>query len=124
MAFANPNHLLHLSPEGRRRLRELEGAHDDIDSSFSESIRVVERAVQRQISHQHLTQEQFDALVSFTFNTGASGAMLVLRRVDAGDFDGAADAMERNIHAHVDGKVVRVSSLAERRREESAPLRS
>ena len=109
---ANPNHLLHLSPAGWRALRLREGLGDDTDTGFNETVRIAERAVQRQVSHQSLTQEQFDALVSFTFNLGASGAMLVLRRVDAGDLAGAADVM------------LRISGPAQRRREESAPLRA
>ncbi len=37
-----------------------------------------------------LTQNQFDALVSFHFNTGALGKSTLLRKLNAGDYQGAA----------------------------------
>jgi len=39
-----------------------------------------------------LTQNQFDAIVSFDFNTGGFGRSTVLRKLNAGDYAGAADA--------------------------------
>jgi len=113
----NPNLSLSLSAVGRGKLRRREGlrpAHDDPAGNFAfeDAVRSAERAVQRQVSHQALTQAQFDALVSYTFNLGAGGAMLVLRRIDAGDLDGAAESMLRN------------PGPAARRQEESAPFRA
>lgn len=40
-----------------------------------------------------LTQNQFDALVSFQFNTGGYTRSSVLRKLNAGDYQGAADAL-------------------------------
>lgn len=37
-----------------------------------------------------LTQDQFDALVSFHFNTGALGKSTLRRKLNAGDYSGAA----------------------------------
>lgn len=44
-----------------------------------------------------LTQNQFDALVSFTFNVGegAMASSTLLRKLNAGDYRGAADQLER-----------------------------
>jgi len=39
-----------------------------------------------------LTQNQFDALVSFQFNTGGLGRSQILRSLNAKDYDGAANA--------------------------------
>lgn len=41
--------------------------------------------------HVHLTQCQFDALVSFQYNTGALGKSTLLRLLNAGDYLGAAE---------------------------------
>lgn len=40
-----------------------------------------------------LNQNQFDALVSFQFNTGGLGKSTTLKKLNAGDYQGAADAM-------------------------------
>lgn len=130
------NAALTLSTEGRRALREREGLRgyyqtseseltpDQVEAAFDLSVRSAERAVQHQVSHQRLTQAQFDALVSYTFNLGAGGAMMVLRRIDCGDFYGAADVMLRNIDARVAGRMMPQAGLVARRKEESAPFRS
>lgn len=52
--------------------------------SFATAISSAERAVRRSVSRQALTQEQFDALVSYAYNTGASGASRTFDLVDAG----------------------------------------
>lgn len=129
------NSALTLSTEGRRALRQREGLRgyyeisrdamtpDQVEAAFDLSVRGAERAVRRQVSHYALTQAQFDALVSYTFNLGAGGAMLVLRRIDAGDLEGAADAMLRNIDARVEGRLMPQACLVARRKEESAPFR-
>lgn len=63
-----------------------------------------------------LSQSQFDALVSFTFNVGIGAFELstLLRRLNAGDYDGAAEEFDRWINN--DGKPL--AGLVRRRRAE------
>jgi lysozyme len=44
-----------------------------------------------------ITQEEFDALVDFTFNCGAGNfnSSTLLKKVNAGDFDGAAEEFKK-----------------------------
>lgn len=121
------NFALSLSTEGRRALRKREGLSgyyetslpdmtpDQVEAAFDLAVRSSERAVQRQVRNHPLTQAQFDALVSYTYNLGTGGAMMVLRRIDVGDVEGAVDAMLR--HTAVP------AGLAARRQDESAPFR-
>lgn len=63
----------------------------EVDAEFRADMKRFERAVQRRVKVA-LTQSQFDALVSFTYNCG-EGALArssLLRAVNAKDFDGAA----------------------------------
>ena len=53
---------------------------------FDRDIEVVVRQVNALVT-QKVTQEQFDALVSFQFNTGGLGRSTLLKRVNAGLFD-------------------------------------
>jgi lysozyme len=51
--------------------------------------------------HVPLTQNQFDALVSFVFNLGVGNfrTSTLLKKLNAGDNDGAAQEFGRWIHA-------------------------
>lgn len=94
-----------------------------LEASFTAAIREAERAVRRNVTQQSLTQDQFDSLVSYAFNTGAHGARNVLQRVNQGDMRGAATAMTRNVYSVQHGRRVLMPGLVTRRREESAPFR-
>jgi lysozyme len=61
-----------------------------------------------------LKQHEFDALVSFHFNTGAIGRASFVRKLNAGDRRGAADGMM--VWNRAGGRVI--DALTERRKEE------
>jgi lysozyme len=67
-----------------------------------------------------LTQNQFDALVSFTFNVGVSGfgGSTVLARLNRRDYDGAADALLWWDKGTIKGKKQKLAGLTKRRRHE------
>lgn len=75
--------------------------------------RIVERAVRVPVS-----QGQFDALVSFTYNVGEGNftKSTLLRKLNAGDAAGAAEQFSRWVHAG--GKVL--PGLVKRRADERA----
>jgi len=66
------------------------------------------------------TQNQFDALVSFHYNTGAIGRSTLTRKHVAGDHAGAAREFDRWVHAG--GRVLQ--GLVKRRAAEAALYRS
>lgn len=66
-----------------------------------------------------LTQDQFDALVSFDFNTGAFGPNShVTLLVNAGDMAGAMKVLMSYTHGHVNGHLVTLRGLVRRRAAE------
>jgi lysozyme len=79
------------------------------------------------VTNQTLTQEQFDALVSFTYNVGATGAADTFQLVDSGDLRGAATNISSMTRVRVKTKkgtkMVVAKGLVIRRGEESAPFR-
>lgn len=91
------------------------------DTMFEEDIGEAEEDVDAAVTVQ-LNQNQFDALVCWTFCFGGERlrASTLLRRVNAGDFAGAAAEFLRWDHETLPGGVVReVAALEARRREES-----
>ncbi|MYN18863.1 glycoside hydrolase family protein [Rugamonas sp. FT107W] len=98
-----------------------------VEAVFASRIADAERAVRREVTSRALSQNQFDALVSFVYNVGATGAGNVLSLVDDGDFKGAAEAISRTIYMTVrtrrGAKKVIAHGLIPRRAEESAPFR-
>ncbi|MCG2586617.1 glycoside hydrolase family protein [Massilia sp. TS11] len=94
-----------------------------ITASFDAAIREAERAVRRNVDRQALTQDQFDALVRYAFNTGAHGARQTFQLVNRGALQAAANNISSNIRARVDGRLVIARGLIDRRREESEPFR-
>lgn len=85
-----------------------------------------EAAVKRQVHAHPLTQAQFDSLVSFVYNTGATGSRTTLRAANSGATREVASHMHQNVYVHPHdahgrrGRAVRVPGLVHRRNEEAA----
>ncbi|WP_441293458.1 glycoside hydrolase family protein [Massilia psychrophila] len=75
-----------------------------------------------------LTQAQFDALVSLTYNAGVKGSFHVFDLINAGNFQGAASLIASMTSGHEIRKGMRVKvfyrGLVARRTAESAPFRN
>lgn len=116
--------LVHKSPCTADELKA-PVTEETVQSLFSANVNEAERAVARNVRAQ-LTQAQFDALVSYTFNRGMGGARSVYKLINDGDFRGAGLEMCKSTKVRIKrhGKMVPVVArgLAERRREESAPF--
>lgn len=99
----------------------------DIESEFLSRLKVAESGVGRNVKVE-LTQAQFDALVSLTYNVGVHGSLPVFELLNAGDFEGAANYIANMTRARQmrKGKLEHVilRGLVPRRREESAPFRN
>jgi lysozyme len=122
------------SPEGRQFIREWEGCRlnayqdgggvwtigvghtgqvppgmhittDEADLLLAADLQEAEKAVNGAV-RTPLNSAQFDALVSFTFNVGKSAfsGSTLLKKLNAGDFTGAADEFPR--WSHDNGQVV------------------
>ncbi|QDL35698.1 lysozyme [Serratia liquefaciens] len=73
---------------------------DEADTLLRQDITDAERAVKVHVSVP-LTQGQFDSLVSFVFNLGVGNfrTSTLLKKLNAGDYDGTAQEFGRWIHA-------------------------
>lgn len=90
---------------------------EQADTFLLEDVSASERAVNRFVTVP-LTQNQFDALVSFVFNLGGHNfkSSTLLRKLNAGDYTGAAEEFPRWVNAG--GK--QLSGLIRRREAEKA----
>lgn len=99
----------------------------DVEREFQSRLRVAERGVERNVKVE-LTQVQFDALVSFAYNAGVNGSSKVFQLLNAGDFEGAANAIANKNFGHEQRKDKRVKvvypGLVARRAAEAAPFRN
>lgn len=66
-----------------------------------------------------MTQGQYDALVSFSYNTGALAGSTLLRLLNAGDYAGARAQFASWTKATVDGVKVELAGLVRRRAREA-----
>lgn len=86
---------------------------------LAKDLKQFEAAVYRNITVP-LTQNQFDALVCFTFNVGPGGIgnTGVQRAVNSSDFGAVPAALEQWSKAKVDGAIVTLPGLLARRKSE------
>jgi lysozyme len=98
----------------------------DVIGGFDSDVRTAESIVNRNVKVS-LTQEQFDALVSYTFNRGPGGAHKAFKLINDGEFEKAATEISSHVRATVKKKGKSVATVANglysRRTEESAPFR-
>lgn len=90
---------------------------EEADAFLRQDIAESERSVSRYVSVP-LTQHQFDALVSFTFNLGSGNlrTSTLLKKLNTGDYPAAAEEFLRWVNAG--GK--KLSGLVRRREAERA----
>lgn len=94
----------------------------EVDSEYARRVAKAEREVRSNVRAQALNQEQFDALVSLTYNAGARGSRGTYKLIEKGDFKGAAGNIRQMTRTTIKGKKVVARGLISRRAEESAPF--
>lgn len=119
--------LAHLGPCTEEELRRTL-TPEQVNTHFATGIHDAERAVRNRVRDTELTQEQFDALVSYTYNAGPTGASAALGAANRGDPDQVISHMNSRVFVRTrqpDGTVVseRSRGLINRRHEEAAPFR-
>ncbi len=99
------------------------------EAEFQRRLHNAENAVRQRVPDRQLTQEQFDSLVSATFNLGATGARLILDRANHNDDPGVARELRAQIHIQPRdaqrnpvGPLVVSRGLINRREREATPF--
>lgn len=95
-----------------------------VEAEFSRRVADAESGVIRRVRMQTLPQDQFDALVSLTYNAGVTGCHHVYKLVDTGRPAEAAAEIRTMTSTHVNGKKVLARGLISRRADESAPFQA
>lgn len=97
-----------------------------VDIEFDKRVAEAERLVRRRTKVQ-VNQEQFDALVSLTYNAGVVATRDTFEFINRGDFAGAADNISKITRVTVGSgknkKTIIAPGLINRRAEEAAPFR-
>lgn len=119
--------LAHLGPCTAEELQRPVTAQQ-VNSQLAMRVQAAEQAVRRQVNQQTLTQEQFNSLVSYVYNAGATGARAALNAANRGVNEDVVMHMNSNVYIHPrDAKgrrlpAKRIQGLVNRRREEAAPF--
>jgi lysozyme len=119
--------LAHLGPcTAEELMRPVTAAQ--VDAQLATRLHTAEAGVRRHVNRQTLTQPQFDALVSYTFNLGVTGSRSVLDAANRGADADVVTHMNSNVFVRprdAQGRrlrAIRSQGLANRRREETAPF--
>ena len=91
------------------------------ENLLSQDMQFAENAVNYYISAP-VTQNMYDALVSFVFNVGAQAFVnsTLLKKINAGDYSGASQEFARWKYITIDGQKVVSNGLVNRRAKESS----
>lgn len=91
------------------------------ETLFKTTLTAYENAVLHKITVP-VTQNQFDALVSFTYNTGTASGKTLFKKLNAKDYQGAADQLLlwNKITDAATGKKLVCDTLTKRRQQERA----
>lgn len=101
-----------------------------VNEVLVQRVHEAERIVRATVRNQQLNQQQFDAAVSFAYNSRTRNIQLTLEPANRGDFAGTAKIMMKNVmivprdrqgHAIGPGKLS--PGLVNRRNREAAPFR-
>jgi lysozyme len=97
-----------------------EQAEQLLDDDISVATRAIARYVKPAIIEE-MTQNQYDALVSFVFNVGPGGfrSSTLLKKLNKGDFDSVVPEMKQWNKGTIDGKKVVLRGLINRRKVEA-----
>jgi lysozyme len=101
---------------------------EEVNAQLAVRVHAAEISVRNGVSHNPLTQAQFDSLVSFVYNVGTAGARAVLQAADQQPAAAVGNQMRDYIFIHPRDAQghrlppVRVQALVNRRNEEAAPF--
>lgn len=99
--------------------RKVDATSADIE--YVKRVGEAERRVKSKVRVE-LSRDQFDGLVSFTYNTSNAANQPVYDALNGDNFARAAEIISSSVYVRVRGKKKRASGLVARRNEESAPF--
>lgn len=122
--------LAHLGPCTAEELRRTVTA-DEVNVALRTRVQDAERTVRATVTDHRLTQAQFDAAVSFAYNSTVQNTRQALGPANQGDMAAVAQHMRRNVMVTPRGANGRPvgpprlnQGLVNRRQRESAPFRT